>query len=92
MNEKEINAIREKTRLLCENDPFKAMLVFELISEYLNFMTLREFAEICIYSERKIYDMVSDSENAMIEFVQICNTKFIPKNLNLNIISNGKTN
>ena len=86
MTEKEINTIKDKTKTLCEKDPYKAFLVLESIAEYLDFMPVRDFAEACIYSERKIYDMVSDPENSEIEFAQICNVKFIPKKLNNNIL------
>jgi len=49
-------------------------------------MSVRDFAKISTKSERTIYNMVKDTENAEIEILSIFSTTFIPALLNKDIL------
>lgn len=72
----------EKVAKLCKENPYKAMDYAEVIFKELQMMTVKEFASKAKPSERTIYNMVSDVENADIEVAVFCDNKFIPGVLN----------
>ena len=71
----------------CKQNPYEAFKVIECYCNSLQLMTIRDFAKIAKQSERTIYNMVKDVENAQIEVLTICNDKFIPAILNKKLTS-----
>jgi len=66
----------------CKDNPYEAMRTAELIYKKLQMLPVREFAAISTLSEKTVYNMVSDLENAKIEVAVLGGIKFIPKILN----------
>lgn len=75
-----------RTKELCENNPYKAMEIAELIFKELQMKTITEFAEISTVSERTLYNWVQNPEFANIEFSIFCNDKYIPAKLNSSLL------
>lgn len=75
-----------KVAKLCKSNPYKSMSFLEEFCKELQMMSVRDFAKIAKPSERTIYNMVEDIENAKIEVLQICLEKFIPAKLNKQLL------
>jgi hypothetical protein len=78
----------EKQRIAksCRENPYKMFNILESICKELQLMDISTFSEKSIKSKRTIYNMVSDPEFADMEFLQICDQKFIPAVLNKDIL------
>ena len=78
----------EKSRIAkcCKENPYKMFNILELICKELKLMDVATFSDKSIKSKRTIYNMLNDDEFSEIEFIKICNLKFIPAILNKDIL------
>lgn len=86
MNNLLTKAEKKRIAKTCKDNPYKSFKILEQFCKELKIMSVRDFAKISTKSERTIYNMVKDTENAEIEILSIFSTTFIPALLNKDIL------